>query len=177
VAISATHVLLATYSHFGYTCARELQPIYLMNWLENATQTIAKQVPELAASSKYVCERLASLLLARLPYYAGLNLIQELNDHAPPLLRPNMNPRGEASIGYPDFVDRALQAIAFSSMDDPTFENRLDEIARRVADLFLYSMAKNLPETSAQLLERNLPTELLYRMNLMRRARDESRAA
>lgn len=149
-----------------------------INWLAETTQFIYSDAPDAACCAEYVAERLAALFLERLPPELGSELLALLPAHE---LRGRSSDLGESassgrnsSIGFTDFVERARQALGCFRAVDLDLE---PDLPRRVAEIFLWSLAHPLPAGFKERIAANLPAEIRFRMNLASDASAGSRVA
>ncbi len=145
-----------------------------INWLDHATRTLHSNHRQAAGCADYISQRLANLLLERLPSPTALELIEILPDSAREMvdsLRAAADSPSEASIGYQDFLNRTAFAIGCSGCisspaDSQNFEPELNELAKKVTDTFLWACARELPNELKFRMAEGLPLELKSRMDL-----------
>ncbi len=134
------------------------------DWLSKACQHIAENEEIMEESSRYVCERLAALLINRLPEEISRSLIGLLPD-PPAWMFTQIQKEGDPSISYSDFIECAMDAIALEIPDRATDEHSLEQAGRRVADLFLASLAYEVPGNIVGELSHRLPDDLSFRIS------------
>jgi hypothetical protein len=138
-------------------------PPLISDWLRLCAEAIARNAPPLAPFADHVAERLAALLVTRLPADVAVDLIGLLPD-PPAWLSSRTSPTGDASIGYPDFLRSAEDTIALAAPELTSPPERLDNLARRAADLFFAALAVHLPAGLRRACLNGLPAELGSRM-------------
>ncbi|MCM2324617.1 MAG: hypothetical protein NDJ90_15260 [Oligoflexia bacterium] len=125
-----------------------------INWLDNTRRSIASQVPSAAPCSLEVTLRLTALLLDRLPDEPRQQMLLLL----PPARREALEPvSGFRVTRYADLVAAA---------DESLRRTGCDASGDRVASIFLWEMAHELPPELKALFADALPVELGSRMNL-----------
>lgn len=145
------------------------------DWIQSAAGAISQNIPQLAGFAGWLAVRLAAVLIQRIPEHWSRQLLACLSQ-VPPLLESRVNDSGDSSIGYPEFVDRAMDGICFAH-PDITNPEEMDQLARRIADVFLASLRGQIPLRLAYDLGRILPAELSLRMNLPTEAPEAKPAA
>jgi hypothetical protein len=137
------------------------------DWIEGAAEAIRRNIPQVAGCAGWLSVRLGAVLIRRLPEHWARQLLEGLAER-PPLLESKVSASGDASIGYPEFVDRAMDGICFARSESIPLgqPEELDELARRIADVFLSSLRGQIPDALASDLGRILPAELALKMNL-----------
>jgi hypothetical protein len=135
------------------------------NWLLAAEKAICESVPEAVPDAVALGEHLGVLVLFRLPAACGKQLL-ELLPEVPMRFQLYALSYDDRSIGYPDFVERALHVLSFSSSAPSCTRDEREKVARRIADAFLGAFGEDLPEEAKAMLLGNLPTELLCRTRL-----------
>jgi hypothetical protein len=144
-----------------------------IDWFESTSRSIHSQFPEIAACTDYLTERLSALMLERLPPVLRSQLISMLPDgqkEKPRHLARIGRTGADSSIGFPDFVERAKCAMGVSDGADLSrFENsdeEYDRFCQKVAEIFLWSFAQELPPDMKIRMHDSLPMDLRSRMNL-----------
>jgi hypothetical protein len=142
------------------------------DWLSATARALGARFPHLIGCSDYISQRLSSLLLQRLPPEEALELLAilpaTLGEQAANLRACALGER-EPSIGYPDFVERAVFAIGCShtlGSGEPGFEPEIRRLAQIVADEYLWTVTHDLSDTLKRRLARALPLDLASRMDL-----------
>jgi hypothetical protein len=146
--------------------------LYMNNsgWLLEASQAIRIAIPEIAPCADAMAERLAIPLLRRLPGELSRRLLALIPDH-PASLSQSFQEEADPSIGHPDFVDAALDAIELDEHDLISHfpsESQIDAAAESAADIFLGTVGRNLPPELAREISNELPVELRLPMGLHR---------
>ncbi len=142
------------------------------NWLENTARSLAVRYSSMAPCSEYITRRLSALLLERLPREEALEMLELL----PPIpaeeraeLQASARTDRDASIGYPDFVERAVFAIGTTSLlgsGDPGYEDGIRALAKSMADAYLWTVGHEIPTDLKYRIGRALPPDLRSRMDL-----------
>lgn len=135
----------------------------IKDWLSISSRAIATNAPSLAGISEHLGERLAALLISRLPATASRQLIELLPD-PPSWLLSRVARDGDRSIGYPDFVESASDTIGMTAPELCSPPEMRDELARRASDLFLVAVSEHVPPEILAPCRRELPAELTIRM-------------
>jgi len=133
------------------------------DWIENASLSLSRYVPQITFCSTEVSEKLAELLLRRLPAQIGDQLLALLVD-VPNDLRSCLTPNGDPSIGYPDFLERSYETLAIRPEASVMQDHKGEELSRKVTDIILRSFMEVLPEQLKIQLVETLPSELHHKM-------------
>jgi hypothetical protein len=137
------------------------------DWVLGCHRALQHDVPEYATLSFRLAERLAELMIRRLPARASVQLIGLLLREAGPLSGA-VTRDGDSSIGYPDFVYKSRDLLAWAPEGSPDDE-RCDRLAERAADVFLSALGAQIPDEMKAPLAAMLPAELSERMGLRRK--------
>lgn len=154
-----------------------------IDWLDSTGRSLRASFPETADCSEYVAERLAALLLERLPPELCAEMIALLPATYPrrPLLEAYAGSEVDDSIAFPDFIEGARHALGLSELlDSPEYadsEARYENLSRRVAEAFLWLVTIDLPPDLKARMAALLPMDLRSRMNLYTGIADESKVA
>jgi hypothetical protein len=143
-----------------------------IDWFEHTVTSLRFRIRGLDESAPYVIERLAALLLDRLPRRVSNRMLGLL----PPevarqhrLLRRSASSDANRSIGYISFVEAAQAAIGVCEAGvalDVMGDDDADILYRQVADAFLWAVAQELPPDLKCQLEEEISAELRARMDL-----------
>jgi len=156
-----------------------------INWFDHTNQSLVSQFPETTPYSEYLVERLAALLLERLPPDLSRKLIGLLPENT---IQGHLNPltasaisQEETSIGYNDFVERTESTLGCSDLSKQKLledsEEEMRNFAEQLANSFLWAVAQEFPaEIKTRMIER-LPSDLRARMNLYSAQSDDSKVA
>jgi hypothetical protein len=154
-----------------------------IDWFQHSVISIRSRIPELGDSTPYVTERLAALLLDRLPRRLSNRMLGLLPSEVAAshrLLRRPASSVGDSSIGYPAFVEVAQEAVGVSETHINPGEMGEEEALtfyRMVADAFLWAVTQELPPDLKSLVERDISADLRARMNLYSASAEESKVA
>lgn len=150
----------------------DLRPV---DWLRDSEKSISNRLSQHGVKGQFsieqVSERLAALLLERLPSDLARQMISMLPDDkqaALNSLHQSAKSESDASIGYPTFIERAASAIGM---------NADEEMLREVTDAFLWGVVEEVPGDFKARLTEVLPAELRSRMDLYSERENESKVA
>ncbi len=152
-----------------------------IHWLRTAEVAIESCCPQTRGCSQFIAERLASLMIARLPRDISLSLIELLPAsvaaHSWPLRSGiEASRKSERAFqGYSEFVDTARGALDCTELDMGAAEMR--ELADEVARAFLWAALHDLPSELKVKIAEHLPADLRSRMNLYNVVPEDSRVA
>ncbi|MBC7693065.1 MAG: hypothetical protein H7222_14980 [Methylotenera sp.] len=128
------------------------------HWLQKVIGKISQEVPEVQDHAPVIVEKLATLLLTRLPRKTAAELLTYLPAKYSSL-ENKFHEEGDRTIGYSDFVEKTFYLIPW---------NVNEEIAFRVASCFLENILEEVPPEVRDRVWSQLPTEILVRMKLNR---------
>ena len=128
------------------------------NWLKKVIGKISQEVPEVQDHAPMIVEKLATVLLTRLPRKTATELLTYLPAKYSGL-ENRFHEEGDRTIGYSDFVEKTFYLIPWD-VDE--------EIAFRVAGCFLENVLEEVPPEVRDRVWSQLPTEILVRMKLNR---------
>jgi hypothetical protein len=143
-----------------------------INWLDSTERALQALFPDYKAASHHVTERLTTLLLDRLPRPLAEDLLDLLpEDESRTALALEAQTDEDASIGYPDFIEKAEQALGSTGLGvDPA-------ISHEIADAYLWAVVHEIPPDMKYQLIRALPLELRSRMDLYSASSDDAKVA
>jgi len=154
-----------------------------IDWLDHTAVSLKSKVRDLGDSAPYVAERLAALLLDRLPRSLANRLVALLPDEvarAHRLLYRTAHSEGDRSISYITFVEAAQAAIGVCATGERMRgheESDVDRFYRDVADAFLWAITQELPSDLKHQVEQEISADLRARMNLYSASAEESKVA
>ncbi len=138
------------------------------DWLHEIARSLEMDFPETRGQASYLAEKLAALILLRLPAESARRLMDLLPPHARdrhPEMRTCADSEADRSVGYASLVEKASITLSFH---EGLPEESLDEYARQMTDFFLQQLAFSLPSEFHDDLRRSLPADLKQRMVLRR---------
>jgi hypothetical protein len=149
------------------------RPGRAINWLESTSRSLRSSLPDTTDCAEYVTERLAALMLDRLPPEVSRDLLDLLPDESlekPRMFRAYSNLDRDASIAFPQFIERARHALGLSDLlDSPKYadsEGAFERLSLDVAEAFLWAVASEFPMDLKDRMSQALPSDLRCRMNL-----------
>jgi hypothetical protein len=150
----------------------EVRPV---DWIRDSEKSISNRLSKHPNKNQfrlgYISERLAALLLERLPSdlaHQMMTMLPEDKQAALKSLYQSAGSESDQSIGYPTFIERAGQAIGLEENDDTI---------REIADAFLWGVVEEVPGDFKARLTEVLPAELKSRMDLYSERENESKVA
>lgn len=151
---------------------KEVRPV---DWLRDSEKSISNRLSQNPVKEKLhinqVCERLAALLLERLPPELASQMMAMLpqdKQEALNSLHQSAESDSDASIGYTTFVERAATAVGVETDDDTIHQ---------LTDAFLWGVVEEVPGDFKKRLTEVLPAELRSRMDLYSERENESKVA
>jgi hypothetical protein len=156
---------------------KNIRPI---DWIRDSQKSISNRLSTKGLSVyldksrfrlDHVSERLAALLLERLPpdlAHQMIAMLPEDKQAALKSLHQSAGSESDESIGYPTFIERASLTLG---------ADETDETVREIADAFLWGVVEEMPGDFKARLTEVLPAELKSRMDLYSERENESKVA
>jgi hypothetical protein len=146
-----------------------------IDWLRDSERSISNRLSQHPHKNQFplgqVSERLAALLLERLPSDLAHQMIEMLPEEKQTALKSLHQSAGaesDQSIGYPTFIERAAHALGLQENEDTI---------REITDAFLWGVVEEVPGDFKMRLTEVLPAELKSRMDLYSERENESKVA
>jgi hypothetical protein len=147
-----------------------------IDWIESTHRILASVLGSQAGAptpSIRLTEKLAALLLERLPSGVAAQMLELLPKEPSRRMQLSAAADAESSIGFTTFIEAAEQILDTEEPD----ERLSEDMARICAESFLWAVAQEFPTDLKMLMRQALPTELKSRMNLYLSSSEDSRVA